>query len=57
MERIAIFKNEWTCTSDENKHHDDITGKVLYTILGIIKDSLVMSVVVMMGAAVALLLG
>jgi len=56
MQRIATA-DQWTCTENGSQQQESAAGRVLDTIWGIIKDTLVMSVVVMMGAALTLLLG
>lgn len=56
MQRTAIYTDEWACEGDDIGHTESVAGKVLDEVLGIIKDTLVMSVVVMIGAALTLLL-
>lgn len=56
MERIATLTSEWISTREDTAHLESIADKVLEEVLGIIKDTLVMSVVVMAGAALTLLL-
>ena len=57
MERIATFSNGWVCAGDDRRHLERIADIVLSTVLGIVKDTLVMSIVVMLGAGLTLLLG
>jgi hypothetical protein len=54
MERIATLTGEWACTGDDYGQTESVASKVLTEVLGIIKDTLVMSVVVMAGAALTL---
>jgi hypothetical protein len=56
MERIATITGEWAATEGHHEHTDSVASKVLEEVLGIIKDTLVMSVVVMGGAALTMLL-
>jgi hypothetical protein len=56
MERIASLAGEWGTARDNSGHSDSLAGKVLAEVLGIIKDTLVMSVVVMGGTALTMLL-
>lgn len=56
MERIATFADEWTPAKYERRHSEGIAHKILEEVLGIIKDTLVMSTVVMAGTALTMLL-
>jgi hypothetical protein len=56
MERIATLTGEWGATRDNSEYSDSLASKVLAEVLGIIKDTLVMSVVVMGGTALTMLL-
>jgi len=57
MQRIATHTGGWTCARGNSKLQEGVGSRVLDTVWEIIKDSLVMSVVVMTGAALTLLLG
>lgn len=57
MQRMTTCAGEWTYAGDDSGQGEGVGGRMLATVLGIIKDTLVMSVVVMMGAALTLLLG
>jgi len=54
MERIVTLPGEWACTGDDYRQTESVGSKVLAEVLGIIKDTVVMSVVVMAGAALTL---
>jgi hypothetical protein len=56
MERIATLSGEWGGAKASSEHSDGMASKVLSEVLGIIKDTLVMSVVVMAGTALTMLL-
>lgn len=56
MERIATLTGEWGYTGDDSRHQEGTAGKVLGEVLGIVKNTLMMSLVVMIGAALTLLL-
>ena len=57
MQQLTTLAGGWACARDDSEFQEDVGGKIFSTVLGIIKDSLVMSVVVMMGAVLTLLLG
>jgi hypothetical protein len=56
MERIATLTKDWGAVRDHREYSDNVVTKIWGEVLGIIKDTLVMSVVVMAGAALTLLL-
>ncbi len=56
MERIATCADEWVCAENNSGFPEKVAGKVLYEVLGIVKDTLMLSVVIMTGTALTLLL-